>query len=170
MTYDPVHVRISLSNKCQVWKGGGGGSPTVFIFISIILWGYIGCFKFLFFISQARTERTERVKPSLALAWDMWISQKIFLDQLNGSWFPGRSANFYSVLSTESDRILFSLGVSTSQYSTWFAFHAAALGFDVSNNRLRFADVQGIRLPWKLSSFNFQLILLNFLMDFILKR
>ena len=65
-----------------------------------------------------------------------------------GRWFPERSANFYSVLSRESDRTLCSLGVSTSQYSTWFAFDAAALGFDVSNNRLRFADVQGIRLPF----------------------
>ena len=35
--------------------------------------------------------------------------------------------------------------------STWFAFDAAALGFDVSNNRLRFADVQGIRLPFNLN-------------------
>ena len=99
-------------------KGGRGGSPSVFTFISIISWGYIRCFKFLFFTSPARAERIERVKPSLVLAWDMWISPKIFLDQLNESWFPERSANFYSALSRESDRTLCSVGVSTSQYSS----------------------------------------------------
>ena len=35
--------------------------------------------------------------------------------------------------------------------STWFAFDAAVLGFDFSNNQLRFADVQGIRLPFNLN-------------------
>ena len=164
MIYDPVNVRISLSNKCQVWKGEGGrgGSPTVFTFISIMSWGYIGCFKFLFFISQARTERTERVKPSLALAWDKWISTKIFLDQLNRSWFPERSANFYSRCCQE--RVIEHSTLLVSRHhnilvSTWFAFDAAVLGFDFSNNQLRFADVQGIRLSFNLN------ILLSWCLD-----
>ena len=34
-------------------------------------------------IVSKRENRTERVTPSLALDWDMWISPKLFLDQLN---------------------------------------------------------------------------------------
>ena len=99
-------------------------------------------------------ERTERVKSSLALAWDKWISTKIFLDQLNRSWFPERFANFYSRCYQE--RVIWHYALLVSRHhnilvSTWFAFDAAALGFDVSNNRLRFADVQGIRLPFNLN-------------------
>ena len=74
------------------------------------------------------------------------ISLKIFLDQnrlkLIGSWFPERSANVYSVLSRENSAVVFTIfGV--------VCFEAVARGLDdVSNDRLKCADVSGIRRPF----------------------
>ena len=69
---------------------------------------------------------------------------KIFLDQnrlkLIGNWFPERSANFYSALSRKNSAVA----------STIFGvvcFEAVACGLDnVSSDRLKCADVSGIRL------------------------
>ena len=76
----------------------------------------------------------------------MWISPKLFLDQFK-AWINQKlvfeeSANFYSVLSR---------GNSTIIITTFciVCFEAVAGGLDdVSNNRLNYADVSGIRFPF----------------------
>ena len=52
-------------------KGGTGDHPLYSLSFLLYREGILGVLKFFFIMSQARTERTERVKPSLALAWDM---------------------------------------------------------------------------------------------------
>ena len=55
---------------------------------------------------------------------------------------------FYSLLSGESNEILCTLGMSSLQYSAFFCLDRVARGLDdVSNNRLKYVDVPGIRIP-----------------------
>ena len=85
------------------------------------------------------TER-ETLRSSL---WDMWISLKLHLDQLN-AWInrklvSGEVRNFCSVLSRENSTVASTL--------FWiFCFEAVVRKLDdVSNNRLKFGDIPWIR-------------------------
>ena len=85
------------------------------------------------------TER-ETLRPSL---WDMWISLKLFLNQLN-AWInrklvSGEIRNFCLVLSRDNSTV-----ASTLFWLFCFETDARKLD-DVPNNRLRFGDVQWIR-------------------------
>ena len=63
-----------------------------------------------------------------------------------GSWFPERSANFYSVLSRENSIVVITL-------FCFFCFEAVARGLDdISKNRLKSEDVPLFSLALKQSA------------------
>lgn len=71
--------------------------------------------------------------------------------KLMGSWFPERSANFYSVLSREH---------STVNITILCIFALRQSGMDlmiISNKRLKFKDVPGIKQPLKITKVKFTL-------------
>ena len=81
----------------------------------------------------------------------MRILPKLFLDQsikrleLIGSWFPERSANFYSVSSRENSTVAMTI-------SFIVCFHADTQVLDAASNiRSKSPDFPGIRLPFNYS-------------------
>ena len=82
----------------------------------------------------------------------MSFTKDVFRPKLNAEIYqrlvPESFTNFYSILSRESKGTLYSLGVSPLQYSALFALRRSGGLDNVSNNRLKGADVPEIRLPF----------------------
>ena len=77
--------------------------------------------------------------------------RKIKCLKLIGSWFPERSANFYSVLSRQHSTV--------KHYNTLhFCIKAIRYGLDyISNKRLKFKDLPRIKQPLKITKVKFTL-------------